>query len=151
MHFLGCNDTTRGVTIPLFCDTIRIATLGHDKIRIMNTKKNVLKSVSNVVNYRMLYRDFTYNKKQHIYTVSCCYCIPPSPEKRAMACYKLGFEEFIIMNKMFVQIFVLFNNFFNVLCCCVLCSRIHLYKLNSSKNKDTNRSSIMCKKLSQKF
>ena len=29
-----------------------------------------------------------------------------------MACYKLGFEEFIIMNKMFVQIFVLLNNFF---------------------------------------
>ena len=43
-------------------------------------------------------------------TVSCCYFIPPSPEKKAMACYKLGFEEFIIMNKMFVQISVLLNN-----------------------------------------
>ena len=27
-----------------------------------------------------------------------------------MACYKLGFEEYIIMNKMFVQMFVLLNN-----------------------------------------
>ena len=32
--------------------------------------------------------------------------------KKAMVCYKLGFEEFIIVNKMFVQIFVLLNNFF---------------------------------------
>ena len=36
----------------------------------------------------------------------------PFPWKKAMACYKLGFEEFIIMNKMFIQIFVLLNNFF---------------------------------------
>ena len=37
-------------------------------------------------------------------------------EKKAMACYKLGFEEFIIMNKTFVQIFVLLND----LMCCVV-------------------------------
>ena len=75
----------------------------------------------------------------------------PFPWEKAMACsYKLGFEEFIIMNKMFVQIFVLLNNFlFNVLCCCVLSSRVYLYKLIFSKNKDANRSSIMCKMLSK--
>ena len=58
-------------------------------------------------------------------------------------------EEFIITNKMFVQIFVLLNN----LMCYVVVFYVQefiLYKLNFSKNKDTD-SLIMCKMLSQKF
>ena len=61
-----------------------------------------------------------------------------------MACYKLGFEEFIIMNKMFVQIFVLLDNW--------KCYVVVFYVQESiCINKDTDRSSIMCKMLSQKF
>ena len=45
-----------------------------------------------------------------------------------MACsYKLGFEEFIIMNKMFVQIFILLNNF--VLMWCVVVFYVQEYIL----------------------
>ena len=100
--------------------------------------------------FAMIFKKNTDFKNGHIiYTVSC-YFIPSSPEKRAMACYKLGFEEFIIINKMFVQIFVLLNNLFNVLCWCVLCSRIYLYKLNFSKKRYWQKL-IMCKMLSKKI
>ena len=72
----------------------------------MNAK---IRSVSNVVNYPMLQRDLhtiqTAYTQFHVVTL-----LFPSPEKKVMACYKLGFEEFINMNKMFVQICVLLNN-----------------------------------------
>ena len=64
-------------------------------------------------------------KTAHIHSFMLFYS--PFPCEKAMACYKLGFEEFIIMNKMFVQIFVLLNN---LMCYVVLCSRVYLYKLN---------------------
>ena len=50
----------------------------------------------------------------------------PFPCKKAMACYKLGLEEFIIMNKMFIQIFVLLNN---LTCYVVFYVQESLYKL----------------------
>ena len=88
--------SSRGVTIPLFRDTY-----------IVNTK-NAHKKVSVIT---QCCRDLDTIKTAHIYSFMLLF-YSPFPWKKDMACYKLGFEEFIIMNKMFVQIFVLLNNFF---------------------------------------
>ena len=114
-------------------------------IRIVNTKNALKKECqSNVVNYPISCRDLETIKTAHrpIHVV----ILFPFIWKKATDCCKLGLEEFIIMKKRFFQIFFKIKQLSHVLCCILKQS---LYKLYFGKNKDTDRSSIMCKILSK--